>query len=123
MSYEKAEDGAYKPVYEKLPMRSTYEEITTKLVLQSDEFEKLIKNLDMSDKDKRIWMGSSVQNNVVKEILKKVSILVECENINVKYEIIYNVSFEAQHNHVYIEDIKSASLSEDDVKYLKETDA
>ena len=126
VTYDKAEaDGIYKTVYEKLPKQQTYD-ITAHLVSQSNAFDKYAKNSGLnqkSDREKQMWMGSPSQTQLVNEILKNVSIIAVCENINVKYDVTYNIYFQAANNQADITEIKAASLTEDDYKQIKETNA
>ena len=126
VTYDKAEaDGIYKTVYEKLPKQQTYD-ITAHLVSKSNAFDKYAKNSGLnqkSDREKQMWMGSASQTQLVNEILKNVSIIAVCENINVKYDVTYTISFQAANNQADITEIKPSALTEDDYKQIKETNA
>ena len=115
----------YERVYEPLALHQEYN-ITAHLVSKSDAFEKVTRSSELyakSQRDKILWLQSFPQESLAKEILKNVSLLVVCEDVVMRYDLVYTSKFEAANTYVEIQEIKNTALSEEDYQHIKDTHA
>jgi hypothetical protein len=126
LTYDKAETGAYETRYEEMPKLQSYD-LIAHLINRSDEFGKLLANMDFDGKSSReqsIILNRIDRKTLLEEMLKNVHLIVVTEHAVVKYAVRFNITTDGANADLYIDHCVNAALSDEDNKAIgKDTDA
>ncbi|WP_422079249.1 hypothetical protein [Sulfurimonas sp.] len=115
-------DNESKRVYEKLQINTEYD--ITGHLLSQDRFSTILDSINFnakSDIDKISWVGSPSQTQVLGAMLKDVYIIVVTPETTLRYNVVYNHIYRQAQTEIYIEEIQTTQLSEEDMKEIKGT--